>query len=222
MPETKYFTFQKFSDEAAALELTTVLKQHNIDVFLENTSPSFDPTFANSELIKEYRVKLLKKDFEKAHQLLLELSAKQLEQVDPNHYLFDFSDEELLELINKRDEWSAFDFLLAQKILKDRGKEITPTAIAAARNQRLQELSLPEKPQSGWILFGYFCALCGGLLGIFIGWYLHYHKKTLPDGSSVYAYTAADRRSGHNIFVLGIICFIVLSAFKVYHFKFSN
>jgi hypothetical protein len=150
--QADYLTFQKFSDEVAALELTTVLKKHNIDVFLENTSPNFDPTFANSALIREYRVKLLKKDFEQAHQLLLELSTTQLDDVDPNHYLFDFSDDELFELINKQDEWSAFDFLLAQKILKDRGKEVTPAAIEGARKKRLQELSSPEESQSGWIV----------------------------------------------------------------------
>jgi hypothetical protein len=217
-----YFTFQKFSDEVAALELTTVLKKHNIDVLLENASPNFDPTFANSELTKEYRVKLLKKDFEQARQLLLELSTAQLGDVDPNHYLFDFSDEELFELINKQDEWSAFDFLLAQKILKERGKEITPAAIEGARKKRLQELSSPEKSQSSWIVFGYLSALCGGLLAIFIGWYLRYHKKTLPDGNSVYAYNAADRRSGYKIFVLGIVFSILWSILKFSDFKFSS
>jgi hypothetical protein len=217
-----YFTFQKFSDEVAALELTTVLKKHNIDVFLENTSPNFDPTFANSSLIREYRVKLLKKDFEQARQLLLELSTTQLDDVDPNHYLFDFSDDELFELINKQDEWSAFDFLLAQKILKDRGKEVTPAAIEGARKKRIQELSSPEESQSGWIAFGYLAALCGGILAIFIGWYLRYHKKTLPDGSSVYAYNAADRRSGYKIFILGIIGSIFWFVLKFCYSKFSD
>ena len=32
----------------------------------------------------------------------------------------------LREIIAKRDEWGAFDYALAQKILRDRGQEVAP------------------------------------------------------------------------------------------------
>ncbi len=214
MTNDLYFTFQKFSDKAAALELTDILKSHNINSVLEDASPSFDPSFSNNELIKEYRVKLLQKDFEQARQLLLQLSSRELEHIDQNHYLYDFSDEELMDLISKQDEWSALDFLLAQKILKERGHEMPPEIIETIRRERLKELAAPEKNQTGWIIAGYFFALLGGLLGVFIGWYLHYQKKTLPNGSSVYAYSSADRRHGFNILILGIVSCICWILFR--------
>lgn len=44
-----------------------------------------------------------------------------IEVVDKDYYLFSFTEIELEDLIQKKNEWSKFDFLLAKKILNDRG-----------------------------------------------------------------------------------------------------
>ncbi len=209
-----YLTFQRFSDKDAASELIEILKQHDIDFVLEDSSASFDPTFADSEA-KEYKVKLKKENFEKADKLLLQLASQQIDKVEKDYYLFEFTDEELIEIITKPDEWSKFDYLLAQKLLKDRGKEIKPEVAETIKRQRLQELGKPEEGQRSWILLGYISALLGGLLGIFIGHHLRYHKKTLPNGDRVFAYTVADRDHGFNIFLIGIVFFIIWTVILV-------
>lgn len=216
MSNDHYITFQKFSDPGEALNLLDLLKEQQIEGVFEDCSASFDPTFSNSGLNKEYRVKLLKSDFEPARQLLLKLHASQLENVDPGYYLFDFTDEELIEILNKQNEWSHFDFLLAQKILKDRGKDFDPDEIEKLWKKRITELAVPERKQTGWIIFGYICALAGGLLGIFIGWYLSTHKKTLPNGNIVYAYSQPDRKHGSLILMLGVVSIISWSLFKFF------
>ncbi len=207
MTDEQYLTFQKFNDEGLATELTEVLEQNNIEFIVDDTQ-NFDPSFSNSEINKEFRVKLKKEDFEKANTLLLEISVKQLENVDKNYYLFKFTDEELIEIVAKADEWSQYDFILAQRILKERGKEIKPELADALRKQRLQELAKPEEGQQTWIYAGYTFALLGGLISIFIGWHLLSYKKTLPNGDRVYGYSASDRKHGNRIFLIGII-FIV-------------
>ncbi|HET6226606.1 MAG TPA: hypothetical protein VFF27_10025 [Bacteroidia bacterium] len=211
----QFNTFQKFSEPTEALDLLELLKANNINGLFDDNSTSFDPTFSASQLTKEYRVKLLKKDFEPARKLLLTLYASQLENADPNHYLFSFTDEELIEIIHKQNEWSYFDFLLAQKILKDRGKDVSPEQIETLWKERIKELSTPENKQTGWIIVGYLFALTGGLLGIFIGWYLSRHKKTLPDGNVVFAYSASDRKHGYFIFLIGIVSFFVWVVYKL-------
>jgi hypothetical protein len=127
-----------------------------------------------------------------------------LDQVVEDYYLFGFTNEELYEIILKPDEWSSFDYMLSQKILTDRGQPIDEDLVKKIRQQRIDDLSKPEPPQTAWIYFGYFLAVMGGLLGLFIGWYLFTHKKTLPNGQKVLAYSERDQWHGKTIFFIGI------------------
>jgi hypothetical protein len=211
----QFLTFQKFNDEVALLELETILNDNNIEYLLEDTSSSFDPSFANNVLAKEYRIKLKKQDFERANNLLEQISMDQIDSVDKDYYLFGFTDLELIEIITKRDEWGQFDFLLAQKLLKERGKEINPELVELLKKQRIAELAKPEENQKGWIYAGYIMAFLSGFLGFFIGWHLLTHKKTLPNGDRVYSYSPSDRRHGNRILVIGSICFVFWVILKI-------
>lgn len=204
-----FLTYQKFSNKNEAIELVELLEANKIEYVFEESSAPFDPTFSNSEINREFRIKLRKEDFEKADKLLLDISAVQIKDVDKDYYLFEFSDSELVEVIAKSDEWSKFDYQLAQKILKDRGQEINDKLLESLRKHRIEELTKPEQSQNTWITAGYIFSFLGGLLGLFIGWHLLYHKKTLPNGDRVYGYSNDDRRDGKRIFFTGIIFFII-------------
>jgi hypothetical protein len=215
MTENDFLTYQKFSNKNEARELTDLLTANKIEFLFEDTSANFDPSFANNESNNEFRVKLKKQDFEQADKLLLNISAKQIDEVDKDHYLFEFSDEELFEILTKSDEWSKFDYLLAQKILKDRGQEVNEKLLETLRKQRIEELAKPEDSKKVWITAGYFFAFFGGLLGLFIGWHLISHKKTLPNGDRVYGYSIEDRKHGNRILILGIVFLIIWTASKI-------
>jgi hypothetical protein len=208
MEESQFLTYCKFTDKSEATEFSKLLENNNIEFLFEETSTNFDPVFGNAEFIKEYRIKLKNTDFERADKIQIELSVNQIEAIDKDYYLFAFTDQELIELITKSDEWGKFDYVLAQKILKDRGKEINNELVGTLKNQRLEELAKPEKRPKAWIVAGYVFAVLGGLLGLLIGWDL-LSKKTLPNGDRVYSYPAEDRKHGRNIFIFGIFFFIL-------------
>jgi hypothetical protein len=209
MTKIDFITYQKFIHHTDAKELAELLKANDIEFIAEDASAPFDASFTNSELNKEYKIKLRKEDFTKADELLLRISADQLNNVDKDYYLFAFSDDELMDVITKSDEWSKYDFLLAQKILKDRGLEVNEKLLASLKRNRIEELSKPEESQGIWVLAGYVFALGGGILGLFIGWHLCYLKKTLPNGDIVHGFSEEDRKHGKIIFVLGIIFFFI-------------
>jgi hypothetical protein len=214
MTDNHFLTYQTFNDKFLLAELTELFRSNGIEFLLEDISASFDPSFANNELDKEFRVKLRKQDFEQADKLLLDISAKQLQDVEEDHYLFDFSDEELMEVLTKSDEWSKLDYLLARKILEDRGREVNDDLIEELKKQRIEELAKPEPSQGAWVMAGYIFALLGGLLGVFIGWHLGSHKKTLPNGERAYGYSIEDRKHGNRIFVLGMVSFLAWTMIK--------
>lgn len=207
MPEQQFITFQKFNSIGLAQELAELLKENNIEFVLDgnehyNNALSIDRT-------GEYRIKLREADFKKADALLLSISQKQLQNIDKDYYLLDFDNEELLEVVTKPDEWGQLDYLLAQKLLKERGMEINPILAEALRKQRVQEISKPEQGNGIWIYAGYFFALVGGALSIFIGWHLIAYKKTLPNGDIIYGFSESDRKHGKRILILGIVFTIV-------------
>jgi hypothetical protein len=202
-----WLTFRKYSDEAEARELTDLLTENKIPFEIENT-PNLDIIYTNRNRQQEYRVKLQQQNFEKAEYIWLENTKAQLGSMDKDYYLFSFSNEELMDVVRKRDEWSALDFLLAQKLLKERGMEVNPGQLAEFQKERLKELAVPEQRYIGWIIAGYFVALLGGLLAVAMGWIIFSTKKTLPGGDQVYLFSEKDRSHGRNIFYLGILFFL--------------
>jgi hypothetical protein len=209
-------TFQKFTAKEDAAELETILKDHKIVYELEGDSTSIDANFIGNAASTEFRIMLKWNDFEKANQLLQDVLLKELEQVDPDHYLFQFSDEELFEILGAKDEWSQYDYLLAQKLLKERGKDINPEVVQSLQKNRIAHLSKPETSDHSWILWGYSTAVAGGFFGIVIGLYLRSHKKTLPNGNRVYAYTKSDREHGSKIAVIGVIMLVISILLRAY------
>lgn len=205
----EFITFQKFNDQNSAIELGDFFKEKKLDYLLEDNSLSFDPTFANNGFGKEFCIMLKKSDFEKGNAFLNEKAENEIVEIDNDYYLLSFTDKELFELIAASDEWSPFDVSLAERLLKERGKEVTLEEIENIKKNRIVELSQPEGSQRTYIIIGYITAFLGGFLGIFIGWHLLTFKKTLPNGNRIYAYSDNDRKQGNRILIIGGIFLVI-------------
>jgi hypothetical protein len=153
----------------------------------------------------------LKADFEKVDALLEKEAAETVPLLDKEYYLYEFSNEELYDVINNFDKWNETDYLLAQKILKDRGEKINNEVAKEKKFQRIHELMEPEAAMPGWITLGYISAVLGGILGIFIGYHHWQFKKPVPSGDRVFAYDDKSRNSGKNMFYIGVAFFILWS-----------
>jgi hypothetical protein len=212
---TDFAVFKKFSNLEQAQELAATLKQNGIENKLVNNSPQMDITFSGNTLQNEAQLLLLQSDFAKANEVLRTEAEKVIEQMDKDYYLFDFTNEELYEIIMKPDEWGAFDYTLAQKLLKDRGLTVDEELINTLRKQRVSDLAKPEEGQQPMVLVGYLLALLGGLLGLLVGWFLWTYTKTLPDGQKVHAYSESDQKHGRNIFFLGLVFLVFWVTFRL-------
>src|SRR4051812_16649676 len=104
--QENFITFEKFNNQYDAKEFGRLISEENIEYELEDNSLSFDPTFGNNDFGKEYCIKIKKEDFEKVNQILEIKSEKEINDVDPDYYLLSFSDDELIEVISKSDEWN--------------------------------------------------------------------------------------------------------------------
>lgn len=205
-----FLTFQRFYDIELANEIAEQLNQNGIEYSLEgNQKTNFDPSFANNSIDPGILIKINPKDFAIAHGILEDYYKKQLDTVETNYYLFEFSDKELMEIIAKPDEWGGFDYQLAQKILNDRGKGIKSFTVQKLKEQRINELSVPEKANGLLIIAGYFFAIVGVVIGIIIGAHLSTSKKTLPNGQRIFVYRNEDRKNGNIILLISIIVLLL-------------
>ena len=203
-----FLIFQSFQDSALAEEIAEKLKQHEVPFVFDDTSSPIDPLIIGSDLNADIRIKLRQQDFPRAHQVLHDYYTDQLAAVPQDHYLFGFTDQELIDIIQKPYEWGQFDYLLAQKILKDRGIEVSAEQIERSIAESLEEMARPEAVSSSWIFLGYFLSVCFSLIGLFYGGVLLSFKKTLPDGHRVFSYSAKDRRHGRNMLLISSFLFI--------------
>jgi hypothetical protein len=210
-----FLTFKVFSDHETAQDLADVLKQNDIPYFIEEDVLVFDPSYANNEFNKDYRLKIRQQDFERADNALQDYYKNQLDKVDKDYYLFDFSDEELQEIIAKRDEWGHLDYQLAQKLLVERGKEVKPQETRELRDKRINELSKPDKVKRRSLAIGYILCFFFFPIGLFMGWNWGYSNKTLPNGQRVYLYDQYGRKHGRRIFTMGIILLVLSILFKI-------
>jgi len=209
-------TYRKFIYKDDALNLIKVLEEHQITYELANNSSQLDSSFGGDINTKQFELKIQKEDFAKVESLEEDLIKNDVENVSEDYHLFEFSDEELLEIVTKKEEWNKFDYLLAQKILKQRGKEINTELLNVIYKQRIQDLSTQEESPTWLIMIGYAAALLGGFLGVFIGGYLMYYKKALPNGDSIYGFSKRDRSHGQNILIISAIAFFVWIGFRIF------
>jgi len=208
-----YVTFKKFLDATEARAQQQFLIDNGIECIYIDTSPSMG-TAMSGDYIREYEIQLHPDSFEKAEELLEKQAETMISDLPEDYYLFSFTDEELHDVILKHDEWSEFDYLLARKLLVERGKNIDESLIKALRKQRIEDLAKPEQDQTAWIAFGYLAALIGGFFGVITGYVLWSSQKTLPNGQVVYTYSVKDRIHGKNILILGCIMIPVIIAIK--------
>ncbi|NOQ73362.1 MAG: hypothetical protein GQ574_15255 [Crocinitomix sp.] len=206
--------FDKFPNLDDASELINILEEENIEFSIVENAFDVDITFTGNK-ISGVQIILDSADFERVEKLKIAKAEAQVDLTDKTHYLFKFSTKELYEIIEKRDEWSSYDYAFAKKLLEERGENISDEFLETLRGKRNEDLDKPEKSTYREIRAGYISAFLGGLLGIIIGWYLWKSKKTNTNGEKVFAYSETDRKHGLNITILGIVILSFIIIYRV-------
>lgn len=215
MMNEEYLRFKLFPDKQTAEDFVEVLKQNGIDYKIEEDVLVFDPSYANNPLNKDYAITIKQSDFKRASAAYDAYFAKQLHDVPADYYLFSFSNDELLEILAKPDEWGAFDYQLAQQLLKQRGVEISTEETDHLKAERYKEIAQPEDEPTKNLVGYYIISILFFPVGIIIGWVWGYSKKQLPDGYKVYAYNERVRNHGRTIFLIAMILFSLTVLSKI-------
>lgn len=212
---SQYTTYDRFFNSEEAAPILAILKEHAIPFEFSAIPKTVDAVIAGGQPSYLYEVKISPAQFESVNRLLRDKIKVNLDELDPDYYLFTFDDFELVEIINNPDEWGRFDFVIARKILETRGIVYTTEELDVIWNKKIETLARPEKEEKGWVYAGYFFALTGGFFGVLIGLVLLQSTKTLPDGRKVRTYDEATRKQAKTILFLSLIVFAVCLTLKL-------
>ena len=203
-----FVLFQSFLSEEEALPFIEIMKENEIEYQVEKFKEPLDGVIAGEIVRDQFYLKIKSLDFPKANKVIDKVILENISSIDKDYYLFSFSNDELLEVIKKPDEWSRQDFLIARKILDERGLTINDEEVNKIKSTRIKELAIQDKEPRGTIVAGYIFAFLFSIVGIFFGLAFLVTKKTLPDGSRVFAYNESTRNHGKAIFIISIAMII--------------
>lgn len=214
-----FVPFRRFTSIEHAREfLINLFEIEGIPYELEESSIPAVAVIGEVGPLEKYIVKIREDDFKRVGSLLQAQAVQAVQDVDSNHYLFDFSNEELSDVVRKADEWSAFDVALARKILSDRDARIDDTQLKVLEQERLHELAQPETPSQGWIIFFFISSILGGIAGIVSGWHYWTSKKRLPNGHQVHTYDELTRDKGKTMMFVGLFFFLLTLIYRFTEF----
>lgn len=202
-------TLQKFNTYIEATGVIELLEKNNIAYSVEKKEATEEFVFAGNTLDEELHIMVKPEDYEAAQKVMEELTEVNIEKLDKDYYLFDFSDNELFEILEKPDEWSLNDYHWALEILKQRGAQVDKSKLDRMKKERLEFLSKPEKVNGGYLSKAYFFCVLGGIVGFFMGKHLYAFRKILPNGQKVFAFDDESRQKGKRIELLGLLIFLM-------------
>ncbi|MES2555239.1 MAG: hypothetical protein V4604_03760 [Bacteroidota bacterium] len=208
MPEAELITVKEFQDRELLGDYVELFEKAEIPFSVEDSKPRFDASFANDESRRYYRINVAPVDLSNALELCGRMDQKILEELPEDYYLFQFSDEELREVLVRSFEWNSLDVMLAKKILTERGVDFSESAIASERQEITDELDAPEKGDTLLVVCGYIFCLLGGLLGLMIALTILTSQKTTHDGHRIPRYSAGTKKHAQRMLVafsIGVI-----------------
>jgi hypothetical protein len=213
MTESKYSLFQTFSLQEEVLELNNLLKDGQIRTTLHDSNKTssniLNPTIASS-----FSIYIHEDDFKKANIILEKQAEKIINNIDKDYYLFSFTNDELYDVLFKKDEWSQIDFQLAKQILTDRGETISQQILDQIERKRMNEIASEKQTASPMLIYiGFITAALGGFIGVMISLSLT-SKKVLPNGKKTYNY--CDRNVKEGKMMMNVAIFFIIVYFLLY------
>ncbi|PUZ28883.1 hypothetical protein DCC81_05230 [Chitinophaga parva] len=229
-----YRTFRRFESESEAATFVQFLMANGIPATMETVPPILDRTLVGEAPGARVEVKVQGYQFMAAQRLLRNSVQITLDDIEPDYYLFSFSDKELLDIVHRPDEWGEYDQALAVALLREHGIAITEEQVEAAEEARIAELARP-RPLTNTTLAGIYCVGAAGFLISFLGFYQLLHgltpialfaglmmatpaasgiaflkgRRTLPDGSSAYMFDERTRRHGRIMIIASVVAAVI-------------
>ena len=111
-------TFSRFFSIEEAKPLTELLGKEHIVFLIEQEVNQLDPIYIGNNMDPMIVVKIPQESFRRVNDLLESRAAIEIQRADPQHYLYSFTNSELLNVLNNPEEWSLYEYGPNQENIK--------------------------------------------------------------------------------------------------------
>jgi hypothetical protein len=207
--KNNFVIYQKFPDIHSASEFAAELRENDIEYQLEDNNQAYVKVVGYQSIDLAIGLSIKESDFSRADKILDTYYNKQMDVIDSSYYLFDYSNEELQDILSNPFDWGKLDYQLCKHILKQRGVNINDTDLENIKENKIKAMSQKEKARPMKIIAGYILACSFPVLAIIIAISIKYNRKILPTGATFYINTDGDRKHAQRILLLCILWFIL-------------
>lgn len=195
LPKNEFLPYAKFQTAEDALQLINLLKTAQIPYQFEHLVNQLDDLIIGYSLDPMFEIRVESSKFEQVNDLLQKVATVGADDTS-RYYLYDFTEEELKNVINNDEEWNAFDQGLARSILEKRESVSLDTSINFNKTYKPQSLPAPT------IILGYLLSIT--IIGVLFGLSIRQNKKVLSDGHKVYTYDNNTRLHGSYMILVAL------------------
>ncbi|MEL6672179.1 MAG: hypothetical protein AAFR61_08295 [Bacteroidota bacterium] len=216
--KTDFRTYQKFQNQEDAQWWISLMESNDIPFEFENISSGLDPSIFGGELMQEWVLRLPGDRFQDMHHILKDQVVHEIDSLDSSYYLFQFSLEELEDVLVEVGNWNPLDVQMAQELLRRKGIDYTYEEIDQLQQEHLRQLRKAQPADTFTLFIGYLAAIMGGLGALMVGHYLQSTKRVDPMGKRFYLFDQASRKQGRTIYRIGLVMFFVwvIAGFSLY------
>jgi len=163
----RFIEFQRFMNLESATDLIDILDQNGIPYEIDDSAVRFDLSATSyNPLEKQIVVKVKESDFEKASEISPAAVCINFTETEDEHFLYSFSDDDIVNIISNPEEWKPDEVELAKKIAKARSIQLTADKIKSARKGKYEEQKLSEIKRISAVKGGASWFLLIGLLSM--------------------------------------------------------
>lgn len=191
MPSAKsaFLVYREFMHQHDALRMAEWFSDRNIECYVQDETPTFDPSFAFSELSKRFTIRLKPVDFQRADQALEEVADRDSSELDADHYLRTFSQSELLHVVENPRDWSPIDVAHARRLLR---VKVSPDDAKKVVTQKEPEVHTAISVLH-WIKL-IALSFFSGLIALYISWNMYFSERVNAKGDVVKIYSPTNRK----------------------------
>ncbi|MEO6036959.1 MAG: hypothetical protein ABIQ93_01015 [Saprospiraceae bacterium] len=218
--ETRFEVYDRFQSVEDAQYLVALLQENAVPHQVEQPSRIVDSVFTGEGFVPKVFVRVHFSDFKKINWLIEQDTLRLIREhkIDlAGHFLAEFSNQELIEVVNKPDEWNFDTATIARYLLQTRGVQYSEKQIAEKKEERLAEV---RKPRSGsririialfviGFLGAYFWGFLFLLLALPMGLYYWRDLSVDLNGGRFYTFDQPTRNLGMAIFFFTLAVFLL-------------
>ena len=195
--------YKSFESVGLAQLLTELLDESKTYYELHNSEgkiEGFDPSQPHGVI----EVWIAEDQFDYIDDLIEEKVNSELDTVADDYFIFEFSNDELRNVLINAHEWSPLDLALANKLLKERGEPFDKEELEKIREENIAESALARNISKGRKITGLIVAFLFPLIGIITALiYLLASKEDLS-GKKVPKYGEPTKKHGKIVIIVAL------------------